>query len=120
VEAFDEEGTDRAIHQAGGEGFLGGGSAFAFDEAAWEFTRRRETFAVIAGERKEIGAGPRGAGAEGGEHYGVAILDDDGGERLFRKKSGFKFEYAITNFLFDTDFHFHTILPETGDPKPYY
>ncbi len=49
-----EERADGPVDQAGGEDFLGGGPAFALDEAAGELAGGVGLFAVIDGEGEEI------------------------------------------------------------------
>ena len=59
VEPLGKGGADGAVHQPGGEGLLGGGPAFALEEAAGKLARRRHPLAIIAGQREEVDAPAR-------------------------------------------------------------
>ena len=47
--------ADGAVHQPGGERFLGRRAAFALEEAAGELAGRGRPLAIVAGQREEVG-----------------------------------------------------------------
>ncbi len=64
-EAFGEQRAKRAVDQAGGEDFLGGGAAFAFHEPAGEFTGGGAALAVINLQGEKVDPFARGGANDG-------------------------------------------------------
>src|SRR5579859_77919 len=95
---FREERAHGAVGQAGDKNFAFGGTAFALEEAAWDFAGGVGVFAIVDGERQKV-AVVRFAGHDGGvQHDGVAILGNDGAVGLFCHFTGFKNERATADF----------------------
>ena len=76
--ALGEEGADRTVGQAGGEGRRLGRARLALDEAARDLARGVHPLLELDREREEVEAGA-GVGPVGrAEHEGVAVADGDG------------------------------------------
>jgi len=91
VEAFGEEGPNRAVGHARREDFLLGGASFALEVAAGEASRRVEPFAVFHLQREEINAFARLLGVgDGGEHHGFAELAGGLSGRLAGQQTRFE------------------------------
>ena len=87
--AGGEERPNGPIDEPAGQDFLGGGPAFAFDEAAGKLAGGVGLLAIIDGERKEV---PHRIGAAldgGGQGDGVAMRSRHGTMRLLGEFSGF-------------------------------
>ncbi len=97
-----EKGADGTIDQAGGQDFLGGGPAFALDEAAGKLAGGIGFFAVIDDEGKEIATGDGRPFARGGKGPGIAEADDDGTVGLLGNFAGLKKQGLIAEGQFDT------------------
>ena len=111
VEALGEERPNRTVDQAGGQGFLGRRPAFTLDEAAGKLARGGRALAVIAGEREEIGSGPRRARGRGIQHNRVAILNETTTGRLLGEKTGFEAEGGVADLSFDANLFSNFLLP---------
>ena len=103
AEPLGEQRPDRPIHQPGGEGFLGGGPAFALEEAAGELARRRHALAIVAGQREEI-ARPRRARGGRHQHDRFAVLHQTTAGGLFGQFAGFDGKNGRSNLSFNTYF----------------
>ena len=103
LEPVGEQRADGAVHQPGGEGFLGGRPAFAFEEAAGELARRRHALAIIAGQREEI-AGPRAARGRGRQHDRFAVLHKTTAGGLLGQFAGFDGKNGCSDLTFNTYF----------------
>jgi hypothetical protein len=112
AEPLREQRADRAVDQAGDEGLVLAGAAFALEEAARNLAGREGFFLVVDGEREEILPRLLGAHADGGaEHDGVAVADQHGAVGLARDFAGFEDELAAApvEFLAEVVEH-HVIL----------
>ena len=95
--AIDEQRTDRAVDQAGNQGFLFGRPAFALEIAAGNAARGIGLFDVVDGQRQEVDAfAGRLGGDDGGEHDGLAIGGEHGAVGLTGDLAGFKPEGTAT------------------------
>ncbi len=83
VVAFLEQGAQRAVDEAGGEGLLGGLLAFTLEPAAGELAGGEGRLAVVDREREEVDALPGLGPAHGHQNHGAALADDDGAIGLF-------------------------------------
>ena len=96
-----EERPDGAVDEAGGQDFLGGGPAFALDEAAGKLAGGVDLLAVIDDEREEI-LGRVGPAFDGRDHdNGVAIADDSGPVGLLGELAGFDGQSIPAELQFD-------------------
>ncbi len=75
VKPVGKERPNGPVHEPRGQGFLGRRPAFALEKSAGKLAGRGRALAVIAGQREEVDASPRGAGGRGGQDDRLAILD---------------------------------------------
>ena len=80
-----------------GEDLLGGGPAFALDEAAGELAGGVGLLAVVDDEREEVAAVVGLAFDGGDQDHGVAVADDDGAVGLLGEFAGFEDEVLAPN-----------------------
>ena len=79
---FWEQRTNRTVGQTGGQNFLESRTAFPLEVSTGELARSCEAFAVVAGQRKEIGTWPRGAILCSNKNSRLTKLDEDGSAGL--------------------------------------
>ena len=86
LEALDEQRADRAVDEAGNQGFLLGRTAFALEIAAGDLARGEGLFLVVDGQREEVEArlglfledhrGQDDGVAVGGQHRAVGLTGE--------------------------------------------
>ncbi len=93
--AVGEQRADRTVDQAGDQGLLLGGTAFAFEVTARDAPRRVESFLVVDGQRQEVDALLHLLrGHHGGEHLALAVGRDHGPIGLAGYLAGLEDELA--------------------------
>ena len=112
AEPIGPQRPDGAVHQPGGEDFLGGGPAFAFQEAAGELARRRHALAIVASQGKEV-ARPRAARGGGHQHDRLAVLHQTTAGGLLGQFAGFERKNGRSDLSFNTCFQ-DLLLPSSG------
>ena len=86
--ALGEPRAQGPVGQPRGEGGLGGGPAFAPEEAAWDATDRVQALLVLDGEREEVEALAHAAHDGGDENDSVSVSDDGGAVGLLCELAG--------------------------------
>ena len=100
--AFREKRADRAVDQAGNEGFVFARTSFALEVAAGDLAGCIGLFLVVDGEREEVLARLRRLGRnDGGKYHGLAVGGDDGAVSLAGDLAGFELQRAACPLDFD-------------------
>ena len=120
--AIGEQRTDRAIDQAGNQGFLFGRTAFTLEVAARNAAGGVIFFLVVDGQRQEVDAFARLLGGDdGGENGGVAVAGEHGAVGLTRDAAGFEDERTPTPIEFNAMNFKHcrfSLMVSAGASKP--
>ena len=90
-----EQGAQRAVDQAAGQGRLFGRTAFTLDEAAGNLAHRVLLFLHVHSQREEVHAGTGGRRHRRVHHHdGIAQMHPDGASRLFAVFAEFQRQLA--------------------------
>ncbi len=98
-ESLGEQRAKRTVDQTSRQDFLGGGAAFALQEAAWELAGCGAAFAVVDLQREEVDAFARVGADDGAEDDGFAVLHRDGAGGELGIRTCFDRERAPADFL---------------------
>lgn len=117
--AFREERADRAVDQAGNEGFVFRRTAFALEVAAGDLASCVGLFLVIDGQREEVLARLRRLGGnDGGENHGFAVGRENGTVSLTGDLAGFQLQRAACPLDFHTMSIEHMSCPSMRERAP--